>query len=471
MARRGAAGGRTVPARAGPPGRRLPDAPDSIVCALCNRPFRAISCAHLRFVHGWEGEHPIRAYKSRFGLRLATCPDSLRRLRRSLRRTDERTGRAWPRRRVLDVLRRRHAARKSLAASRLPGKLFNAARRRFGSLGAALRRAGIDPNAHRLQLGEHDAGLLATLRRLARDGGSLASSRLPPRLRDALARHFGSHDEALRRAGIDPNEHRLCRRWTKGEIVACVREALRAGESLVFQEFVRRHTTEANAAIRIFRSWGRALRAAGLDPKEHFAPTKWSIEIARARVLARHAAGKPLFAKCFPAGLVLHVRRRFGTWPKFVVSLGLAPARADLQLDWTARRVLEWIRDRRRRGLPLSTRAVIAAGGSATLHQARKFFGSYRAALKVAGLDPATVFLTRSWTRAAVLAAIRARLASGKSMVRGTVYSEASGLVGAAARFFGYSWQKAMRAAGIDPRLHDGHGVASARRGAAGGEA
>lgn len=386
--------------RAGHPASRPSGAesesPDEIVCRLCNKAFRAITVRHLRKAHGFRDEHPIWRYERRFGISVPFCREVHRQLKRGLRSAWERRGHHWTQARIVEALRAR-AAR----------------------------------------------------------GQSLASSRLPTDLSMAIVRHFHGWDRAVRRAGFDPWAYRLRDRWTVERVRDEIRKRSDTGKALAPSLVEQDDPALCRAGIRLHGNWNNALLACGFDPSQHRRPSKWSLEVAKAWVEKRHAAGRPFTAAHAPVGLFGHVCRELkGGWAAFVTSLGIRyPGQINRRGYWTPERVVAAIRARRRSGQPLNAKAVRREeGGHALVQQARKRFRSWDAALRVAGIDPFAVKLTRRWTRKRVVSAVRARHEAGKPMDRQSVRAEDASLAYAAgARFRG--WVGAVVAAGLPRNL------------------
>jgi hypothetical protein len=116
---------------------------------------------------------------------------------------------------------------------------------------------------------------------------------------------------------------------------------------------------------------------------------------------------------------------------------------------WTKARILREIRRRRsmRHGLAMS-RVPVALGLAA-----RRTYGSWEAAVRAAGADPARHRLRGTWDRERVVAEIR-DLVRRKARLTGTdVERHHPELHGAAFRTYG-NWSAALRAAGLDPSRH-----------------
>jgi hypothetical protein len=113
--------------------------------------------------------------------------------------------------------------------------------------------------------------IIARLQSIQASGGKLNHTTFR---RDSMSRAtkvlFGGWDAALDAAGIDPGKARKFRRpWTKTTFVAALREKHKARDPLNAKD--ARPVSLRRAANRLYGSWDRALRAAGLDP----ATIKW----------------------------------------------------------------------------------------------------------------------------------------------------------------------------------------------------
>jgi hypothetical protein len=377
--------------------RRAPSAeisdPYVVECRLCHKEFRAIGWRHLRKAHDYKGDHPVEEYKRSFGLEKATCRATRRAIRRSREDYWEDRGQHWTRKRLVESLRKK-----------------------------------------------------------ARAGEPLAHGRLSSQFSQALRRHFGTWEKAIRRAGLDPRSHRLIRRWDKRRIVAAIAERQAGGKALSASRVIEEDGDLYRATIRLFGNWRRALVAAGLDPAAHRAPRKWSVGVAQTWVRATAKNGTSLLSSKVPAGLRDAVEREVpGGWADFVESLGIPYPGQRHRTDWSADVVLAEIRGRRRAGKPLNFKAV-ARGGQALTQQARKYFGTWDAALRAAGVNPLSVRLSRPWTREDVLHGILTRHAAGRPMDFGSARADEPRLVKAAQKAFPSSWGKALAAAGLAPR-------------------
>ena len=294
--------------------------------------------------------------------------------------------------------------------------------------------------------------MLREIRQLSRAGKPIAASRVPRPLYGAAKRYVGCWDDAVRAAGSPPGAHRLIQSWSRTRVRTAIlerrRQRMSNSPSVVATEDSRLYGT----AERLYGSWRRAVRAAGIDPATYKGPWKWTQARARAWVEDRVARGLPMLKKHVPEGLYARVRADTGRgWGAFVESLGIAYAGPPPRRRWSRDALVAAIRERIRRGLPITAFAV-QKDEQSLKHAARNHFGSWGAALQAAGIRPRP--LRRAWDEAGVLAAIRSRREDGGVMRETVVAIEDERLFAAATARFG-SWQAALAAAG-QPRLPRG---------------
>src|SRR5688500_16216996 len=94
--------------------------------------------------------------------------------------------------------------------------------RLFGSWDRALHAAGLDADQISRYRKWDRSTIVAELKERAADNDSLNSGALQredPGMHAAAVRHFGSYDQALKAAGLDPARLRQRRRWTKEDVV------------------------------------------------------------------------------------------------------------------------------------------------------------------------------------------------------------------------------------------------------------
>jgi hypothetical protein len=300
-----------------------------VTCRHCRKDYRAITVLHLRRIHGYEGDHPVLDYKRRFRLKTAMCSESRQKIGEAKEVFWARQGRHWVRRKVIAEIRRLHRAGESLRGKSVPIRLYMAARR-----------------------------------------------------------HFGTWEEAVKRAGLDYEDVTGVRRWNREKVIEEIRELADRGVSLSATDVQRRFPCLFTAAVKRFPySWSKALRAAGLDPAAHKMPRgRWDATAAGDWVRRRVAQGRPILARNAPRDLQEYARNRLGkSWTDFVESLGIPYPGIKKRRDWTESKVLAEIRRWKEGGHTLR-QAEVKRHYQALLHQARKFFGSWDGTLAVADI-------------------------------------------------------------------------------------
>jgi hypothetical protein len=209
---------------------------------------RELHNAILRAFRGWD--HALRA--------AGIDPDRVRRQRR------------WSRRAIIEGILKLAGEGRPLnaaAVQKAEPNLASAALRWFHSWAEALDAAGIAPArwAKRVPSWTRER-VIRTVQGIHAGGGSVSHAALR---RNSVTRAatllFGSWDAALRAAGLDPEAVRLHRTpWTPDEVVREIRRKARACEPLNAKA-VSPYSLRRRGRV-FFGSWDAALSAAGLDP-------------------------------------------------------------------------------------------------------------------------------------------------------------------------------------------------------------
>lgn len=217
------------------------------------------------------------------------------------------------------------------------------------------------------------------------------------------------------------------------------------------------------AGVRLFGSWHHALLAAGISPARVRALVRWPREKILAVIVAIAHQSRRLGQdelRRRHGGLMKAAEREFGSWPKAVATAGVTLVVQKRTPPWTRESVIQAILERSLKNAPLGSTTVQPPSLAAA---AKRFFGSWRAALDAAGIQPpvrpqpaAPSAGAREpashprWTAQIVVDALLARLRDGKRMNALAVYSENSALYRAALRSFG-NWRGALASAGLNP--------------------
>jgi len=137
----------------------------------------------------------------------------------------------------------------------------------FGNWRTALEAAGLaSEEIYRYRSWEQD-GILEEIRRLQSEGVDLSSKAMDEssnRLIATARRRFGNWGKALESAGIDYDDVRRRKRWTRENLVEGILDLKRQGVKLVTPEVKRANPSLFAAACKkhFYGTWKKALKAA-----------------------------------------------------------------------------------------------------------------------------------------------------------------------------------------------------------------
>ncbi|CAN5865901.1 hypothetical protein BH11GEM2_BH11GEM2_36230 [soil metagenome] len=340
---------------------------------------------------------------------------------------------AWDEDTVVSDIRALHRGRKSLAYTKAPSKLVNAAARRFGTWRGAVEAAGLDYDRVRLVREPYDQEeLLSIMRDIHTHAPETTLAELHDHLaNEAWKREFGSIEDAARAAGLHDWPVRVLGPLLEADgVIAAIRAAHRNGRSLASSHVDSEDSHLHKSALRRFGSWHDALIAAGLPAPAIQKATglrrTWTKTAIRDALRSRRRSGKsmsPSVLREEDPPLYQAAKSHLGYDAEMAIREWGAPR---LQTTWTKQAVIEALRENR-------GERVRAAVGLAAVN----LFGSMIAARKAATVP----ILRTMWTDQRVIDEIRALDGERPS---GT-------LVSIAQRRFG-SWRAALEAAGGVPQ-------------------
>lgn len=207
--------------------------------------------------------------------------------------------------------------------------LYKAILRFYGTWDPAMRAAGIDPKKVRCHRCWDRQAVIRRIQQRAAEGLPLYMGiveKTECTLPSAALRCFSSWGEALEAAGIDPTL--WCKRvptWTRERVIDTIRTIHARGEPVNHAALRRNSVTRA--AIVFFGSWDEALRAAGLDPSDIRRRAPWKPAEVLQEIRRKARAGEPLNARdVAPHSLRSRGTLFFGSWDAALVAAGLDPA-------------------------------------------------------------------------------------------------------------------------------------------------
>lgn len=232
--------------------------------------------------------------------------------------------------------------------------------------------------------GHHQKGDDLSYNAMARRNQSLVS---------AAAYHFGSYRKACEKAGIDYAEVTRRPRWSKPLIIKLIKDAYRKGEDLHWSAVTARGDELGRAAFaslqpRLFKSWDRALHAAGLHADDISRYRSWdraSIVAELKELAADRAALNSGAVQQADPGLHAAAVRHFGSYDAALKSSGIKPESVRRRRSWTKDEVLKELRARKRAKKLVSDSAV-RRDHAALYGAALRLFGTFTAARSQAGI-------------------------------------------------------------------------------------
>ena len=256
-------------------------------------------------------------------------------------------------------------------------------------------------------------------------------------LASAARQQFGSRTNALIAAGLCDKSDRPRRRWTRQRVLEELRCQVGRGVPVtkIWQQDIGLHS----AAIRLFGAWNEAVRAAGLQPK---VTRYWNMDKIVQQLRLWHERGIPMRQLWkHDQRLLAAAYHHFGSLRQAVLAAGLELER---QVPISRMRVIRELRARR------DSLQSPPSGLNKELRSAISFhFGSLRSAMAAAGLKSKET----KWSKQRVLTQIQDRYIKGDTLSRSDRRNQ--NLVTAARRYYG-SWSAALLAAGLQPRnIHE----------------
>jgi hypothetical protein len=213
--------------------------------------------------------------------------------------------------------------------------LHQAACAHFGTWETALQYAGVDPRRLSAKQGYTSEYVLRRLQCLCRDGYSLKAAdcqRRDRRLWEAARRYFGTWRKALEAAGLNLQLAGLNggrpRRLDREKVMEDLRQWLAAGHSRKWLEICLQNHDLALAVKRACGSWRRAMIAVELIPetKPPTRKTKWTPQRIIECLRLRRQEGKPLHYMALHVDdnpLLCAAKYHFGNWQKALAAAGI----------------------------------------------------------------------------------------------------------------------------------------------------
>jgi hypothetical protein len=145
----------------------------------------------------------------------------------------------------------------------------------------------------------------------------------------AATRYFGTWEAAVNFAGLDYDQIRRYKSWTRDRIIGRIQELHKQGVDLSWRNVCLNVDPQLAAAATKkshFGSWREALESSGLDYDAIRRYREWDDQRVLQMVRDFHAKGKELNAKNMEQEditLITAARRRFDSWHQALTAAGL----------------------------------------------------------------------------------------------------------------------------------------------------
>ena len=183
---------------------------------------------------------------------------------------------------------------------------------------------------------------------------------------------------------------RSYKHWSRDEVVREIRGLNKRGTQLNSGYIARQYPALAYAARKYLGSWESAIQAAGLDYSRIRRKNFWSRKRIVEKIKELRAAKEPLYVSIAEKryrGLVGAATMYFGSWRKAIKAAGMDYAEIKRQKEWSKKEIVREIRRMHREGLSLAT-TIPVREKYRTLHAAAvRYFGSWAEAMKGARLE------------------------------------------------------------------------------------
>lgn len=293
---------------------------------------------------------------------------------------------------------------------------------------------------------------LADLRSLAEKKPTMCFHDLPPALRRAVHRHWGTMAKARRAARIPSLSPGRTPLWTEQRVLATIRSLARQRHHMSQGALIAAgHGRVVTASIHVFGSFSRARELAGVQmtKRRGRATSAWDADTVVATIRTRHEAQETLAVTKAPKPLVNAANRIFGSWRSAIEAAGLDYDRILLRRDYSDAELLDWMRQLSLTH-PSMTLNDLDAFGEHTV-ACRRRWGSLERAASAAGLEgwPKRV-RHEAMSQEAIVSALRRMARAGAALnltrVRRTPGNQR--LVDGVFKHF-LTWDDAIAAAGL----------------------
>lgn len=232
--------------------------------------------------------------------------------------------------------------------------------------------------------------------------------------------------------------------WDKPRIKSELKKLHRAGANLSYNALAKKKQSLVSAAAYHFGSYRSAVEAAGIDYADVTRRPRWSKPLIIRLIKEARKKGEDLHWSAVTkrrdelgrAAFASLQPRLFGRWDRALSAAGLDADEVSKYRRWDKNTVAFELRARAKDDEPLNSGAI--QKDDSGLHAAAvRHFGSWDKALRAAKVDPLTVRQRRNWSKKDVIAALRSAHRAKAHLADSSIRHDNPALYGAAVRLFG----------------------------------
>lgn len=240
-------------------------------------------------------------------------------------------------------------------------------------------------------------------------------------------------------------------KWTKERIIASITQRASAGQSLRRFHVLAEVPCLVIAAAKYLGNWSKALLSAGFDPKCIIPYKEWTKHSVVESIQARLNANAPLNSRAVQK----ENPNLFRAACRRIGSWNNALSAAGIDVSTIRRQRPEWTKE----AIIRTIQSYVELGRPLNAEKVRplslrasgyRLWGSWDGALRAAGLDPKLIRVKRAWTKIDVLQEIASRVSGGLPINSAAVQKDGGSLLIVARSIFG-TWHEALRNAGFIP--------------------
>ena len=238
--------------------------------------------------------------------------------------------------------------------------------------------------------------------------------------------------------------------WDREEVMLRIKQLYRMDKDLSYSGVLDEYSELLGAAQYYFPNWGKAVTACGIDYTKVRRHEVWSRKRITKELMDLKNNGEDFTYTGFErrhrklAPMALYY---YGKWDNALASVGVKLKRPE---GWSKEKIIKEIGTLKEKGIDLSWRAMRKQGYGPLLTMSNFYFGSWRRAIKSAGLDYNEIRKREKWSKERVILTIKKLHREGIDLSFNELRRTGYGKLTSMGCYYFPNWGKAIKAAGLD---------------------